>query len=315
MFDRILWWLGIVAFISMCITIILLLTGWSPAAPGLGDVFTFGSILVAAIIAYIGWKRAEKNQSDAWERAEKNQSAAWERADKNQSDVWDRADEKQKEASSKNAAVQAIILYAGFAETIDIAFEILNTIKFTPMSLITREDQQDYIREEIGKLLPNIERKYDFSKATPLLQDDIFIGERYLAILQHMRKLKGVILYFVQTNALNETAQSNKKNKVITNELHIARLTLQAGIVLMSINLLRSALSKTAIAQDSNISSLKIRRFVLNSAFELVGGDPEPELTNAENYTNAIDKICKAASQAIDVAQKKFDKILASKIE
>ena len=315
MFDRILWWLGIVAFISMCITIILLLTGWSPAAPGLGDVFTSGSILVAAIIAYIGWKRAEKNQSDAWERAEKNQSAAWERADKNQSDVWDRADEKQKEASSKNAAVQAIILYAGFAETIDIAFEILNTIKFTPMSLITREDQQDYIREEIGKLLPNIERKYDFSKATPLLQDDIFIGERYLAILQHMRKLKGVILYFVQTNALNETAQSNKKNKVITNELHIARLTLQAGIVLMSINLLRSALSKTAIAQDSNISSLKIRRFVLNSAFELVGGDPEPELTNAENYTNAIDKICKAASQAIDVAQKKFDKILASKIE
>ncbi|MBL1274448.1 MAG: hypothetical protein COB25_018550 [Oceanospirillales bacterium] len=293
MFDRILWGLGIAIVISICITSIRPMTSWNPAAPDLGDVFTFGSILVASIIAYVGWKRADKNQRD----------------------IWNRADEKQKEASSKNAAVQAIILYAGFAETIDIAFEILDTIKFTPKSLITREDQQDYIRNEIGILLPNIERNFDFSSAMPLLQDDIFMGERYIVILQYLRSLESVINLFVRTNFLNEAAQSDKQNKVITDELHIARLTLQAGVVLGSIDILRGALSRTTTAQDSNISSLNIKRYALDSAFRHVDADPEPELTDAENYTKAVDRICKTASQAIDDAEKKFDEILASEIE
>lgn len=293
MLDRILWGLGIAIVISISIAVIRVLTEWNPAAPDYGDVFTFGSILVAAVIAYIGWKRAEKNQSDAWERADK----------------------KQKETSNKNAAVHAIVLYAGFAETIDIAFEILDTVKFTPKTLITREDQQDYIRNEIGKLLPNIKSNFDFSSATPLLQDDIFIGERYIVILQYLRSLENVINLFVTTNFLNEAAQSDKKNKMITDELHIARLTLQAGVVLMSIDVLRGALSKTATAQDSNISSLNIKRHALDSAFRHVDTDPEPELTDAENYTNAIDKICKTASQAIDIAENKFIEILGPEIE
>lgn len=102
------------------------------------------------------------------------------------------------------------------------------------------------------------------------------------------------------------------KIKVTTDELHIARLALQTCVVLMSIDLLRESLSKTATAQDSNITSLSIRQGVLKSAFKHSGGDPEPELTDAKNYRNAINEIGETAAQAIDAAAEKLDEVVAS---
>ena len=176
MFDRILWWLGIVAFISMCITIILVLTGWSPAPPGLGDVFTFGSILVAAIIAYIGWKRAEKNQSDAWKRV-----------DENQRKIWNREDEKRKEANNRDAAVQAIILYRQMIPTIRTVWRILEAAAHAEHRVTAvgeRVAHYEALNIIFNDFLNVIGPSLSPQQAVPLLKNDVTLGEAYLNVIE-----------------------------------------------------------------------------------------------------------------------------------
>lgn len=294
-FEKVIWvaflsvfTLTATAFFAMCIFVIGSHVGFANTSPSWGDVFTFGAILVASIIAFVGWKRAEKNQRE----------------------IWDRTDEKQKEASSRNAAVQVIILYAEFKPSIEAALEILEIIRFSKDNLDRVDQQLALQKNEIKQLSPEIEKEHDFNHATPLLRDDLVIGQNYLGIIEQKRGLRMEIQRFLKTEDLNIAPPGDRKFTNVTDQISLAAMAMYAISLLKSIDDLRIALQRNPFAQNTEITSLSINYITLVKACTLAKMKQIPlESDPADSYSKALEQLSHSAIQELNKAAKEYDKI------
>lgn len=251
MFDRILWWLGIVAFIFMCITIILVLTGWSPAAPDLGDIFTFGSILVAAFTAYVGWNKSEEI------RQAKNV--------------------KELEKSNREAKIEAVILYAQMPDLLRFAWGIWRKYADAIAKIETTKRDEPIQRDvEFHKSLRNScsqlgalpHTSSNFTQAGVLLRNNFAIGGAYLAFVEQHETFKATFQRFI--NEPKESSVKQSEDQTLNALLH------STTDLLLTIDTLRQILANIPVPDEGIIAALHHRADIFEDAIgvatEISGG-------------------------------------------
>ena len=259
MFDRILWGLGIAIVIFICITSIRAMTGWSPAAPNYGDVFTFGSILVVAIIAYVGWRKT---------------------------------DERQQKKNNREAAVQAIILYRGLLPTIQLALKILDLSQRTIEGFADETNSLEFEKEkfqEIIQILPEIQKDLDFNKATLLLRDSFSTGQSYIKVVEHSRHLKTACQLFL--DGVEKSDAITDKVRIDFDHTYFMHLAANAIFTLHEIERLRSRLKHSSIAWAGEITALNVERWMVPAAQNIAGISEDTPASGASNeaiYKSAL---------------------------